>query len=256
MNRGSRRLIPHLFSTRRNYFRAALFLPEEVRFPRRTKMNSLCRTLSKCVATLLVCALLAPSMACAAPKPLTPDKAHARILKLGLGNWVGVRLQSGVAFSGKIISIDEQSFSLQRYGDTEATPVAYSDIFDLQMGMPMARSSRNPLTPEVVHARILKLGMGNWAGVQLQNGIAFSGRIVSIDENSFGLQLYGDPEITPVAYSDVVYLQTGMTVKGFWILTGVGFATVTTAAIVGFHEVHSQQQQMPTLPTQPVTPIY
>jgi hypothetical protein len=47
-----------------------------------------------------------------------------------------------------------------------------------------------------------------------------------------------------------------MTVKGFWILTGVGFAAVTTAAIVGFHEVHSQQQQMPTLPTQPVTPIY
>jgi small nuclear ribonucleoprotein (snRNP)-like protein len=256
MKREALRLIPHLFSTRRNYFRAALFLSEEVRIPRRTKMNSLSRTLSKCVATLLVCALLAPSMAYAAPKPLTPEKAHARILKLGLGNWVGVRLQSGVAFSGKIVSIDEQSFSLQRYGDTAATPVAYRDIFDLQMGIPMASSSRNPLTPDVVHARILKLGMGYWAGVQLQNGIAFSGRIVSIDENSFGMQLYGDPEITPVAYSDVVYLQTGMTVKGFWILTGVGFAAVTTAAIVGFHEVHSQQQQMPTLPTQPVTPIY
>ncbi len=219
-------------------------------------MNSLTRTLSKCVATLLVCALLAPSMAYAAPKPLTPEKAHARILKLGLGNWVGVRLQSGVAFSGKIVSIDEQSFSLQRYGDTAATPVAYRDIFDLQTGMPMARTSRNPLTTEAVHARLLKLGMGNWAGVQLQNGIAFSGRIVSIDENSFGLQLYGDPEITPVAYSDVVYLQTGMTAKGFWIMTGVGFAAVTTAAIVGFHDVHSHQMQMPTLPTQPVTPIY
>jgi len=219
-------------------------------------MNSLSHILSKCVATFLVCALLAPSMAYAAPKPLTPEKAHARILKLGLGNWVGVRLQSGVAFSGKIVRIDEQSFSLQRYGDTAATPVAYRDIFDLQTGMPMARSSRNPLTPEVVHARLLKLGMGNWAGVQLQNGIAFSGRIVSIDENSFGMQLYGDPEITPVAYSDVVYLQTGMTAKGFWIMTGVGFGAVTTAAIVGFHEVHSQQQQMPTLPTQPVTPIF
>jgi small nuclear ribonucleoprotein (snRNP)-like protein len=219
-------------------------------------MNSLSRTLLKCVATLLVCALLAPSMAYAEPKPLTPDKAHARILKLGLGNWVGVRLQSGVAFSGKIVGIDEQSFSLQRYGDTAATPVAYRDIFDLQMGMPMARTSRNPLTPEVVHARLLKLGMGKWAGVQLQNGVAFSGRIVSIDENSFGMQLYGDPESTPVAYDDVVYLQTGMTPRAFWIMTGVGFGAVTTAAIVGFHEVNSHKIQLPTLPTQPVTPIY
>jgi small nuclear ribonucleoprotein (snRNP)-like protein len=219
-------------------------------------MNSLSRTLSKCVALLLVCVLLAPSMAYAAPKPLTPDKAHARILKLGLGNWVGVRLLSGVAFSGRIVSIDEQSFNLQRYGDTAATPVAYRDLFDLQTGMPMARFSRNPLTPEAVHARLLKLGMGNWAGVQLQNGIAFSGRIVSIDENSFGMQLYGDPEITPVAYSDVVYLQTEMTMKGFWIMTGVGFGAVATAAFVGFHEMNSHKMQMPTLPTPPVFPIY
>jgi len=255
MKRVARRLIPLIFSMRRNYFRATLFLPEEVRIPRRTKMNSLSHTLSKCVATLLVCVLLAPSMAYAAPKPLTPDKAHARILKLGLGNWVGVRLQSGVAFSGKIVSIDEQSFSLQRYGDTAATPVAYSDIFDLQTGMPMVSSSRNPLTPDVVHARILKRSMGNWVGVQLQNGVAFSRRIVSIDANSCGLQLYGDPGVTPVAYDDVVYLQTGAP-RAFWILTGVGFAAVTTAAIVGFHEVHSQEQQMPTLPAQPVTPIY
>jgi small nuclear ribonucleoprotein (snRNP)-like protein len=240
---------------RRNYFRAAPFLSEAVLISRRTKMNSLSRTLSKCVATLLVCALLAPSMAFAAPKPLTPEKAHAHILKLGLGNWVGVRLRSGVAFSGKIVSIDERSFSLQRYGDTEATPVAYNDIFDLQMGMPMTSSSRNPLTPEVVHTRILKRGMGNWVGVQLQNGVAFSGRIVSIDENSCGLQLYGDPGVTPVAYDDVVYLETGAP-RAFWIMTGVGFAAVGTAAIVGFHQVHSQQQKMPTLPMQPVTPIF
>jgi len=218
-------------------------------------MKSLSRTLSRCVALLLVCALIAPSMAHATPKPITPEKTHARILKLGLGSWVGVRLQSGVAFSGKVVSIGEQSFELQKYNDSKPVTVAYSDLFDLQTGMPMANTSRNALTPDSVHQRLLKRGLGNWVGVQLQNGVAFSGRVISIDEDGFGMQLYGDSEITPVAYDDVVYLQQGMSMKAFWIITGVGFAGVGTMAAVGFHEVNKNKQQQLTLPTQPVFPV-
>lgn len=91
--------------------------------------------------------------------------------------------------------------------------------------------------------------------MQLQNGIAFSGRVVSIDENSFGLQLYGDPEVTPVAYDDVIYL-TIPSSKPVWILMGVGLAAVGTMAAVGIHEVNSNKAQMPTLPTTPVFPVY
>jgi small nuclear ribonucleoprotein (snRNP)-like protein len=194
-------------------------------------------------------------MALAAPKPLTPEQIHLRIVKLGMGCWVGIRLQNGTAFSGRIVSYDNQGFSLQKYGETEATKITYIDVFEIQTEMPIARTSGQPLTSEVVHARILKRGLGYWVGVQLQNGIAFSGRIVSIDENSFGLQLYGDPEVTPVAYDDVVYLAIP-SAKPVWILMGVGLAAVGTMAAVGIHEVNSNKAQMPTLPTQPVTPIW
>jgi small nuclear ribonucleoprotein (snRNP)-like protein len=205
---------------------------------------------------LLVCALLVPSMAHAAAKPLTAEQVHARILKLGLGNWVGVRLQNGTAFSGKIVSDDSQAFLVQQYGAVEPTKVAYSDVFELETGMPVAKTSRKPLTPEVVHARILKRGMGYWVGVQLENGVAFSGRIVSVDENSFGLQLYGDPDVTPVAYDDVVYLETGTPPAAFWAIAGAMIATGVVVPLVMVHEMNQNKLQMPTLPNQPVFPVY
>jgi len=115
-------------------------------------------------------------------------------------------------------------------------------------------ASAKPLTPEAVHARLLKRGVGYWVGVQLQNGVEFSGRLVSIDEQSFGLQLYNDPEITPVFYSDVVDLRMGITRKGFWIITAAGFAAVATMAAVSIHEMNKNRLQLPTQPAQPVFP--
>ena len=145
-------------------------------------MSLLRRTLSRCTGMLLVCALLAPSMANAAPKPLAP---------------------------------------------------------------------------ETVHSRLLKAGLGNWAAVQLQNGTAFAGRIVSIDDQTVSLQLHNDPEVTAVFYSDVVQLNTGISHRAFWTLVVVGFAGVGTMAAVGFYEVnkHSQLPTLPTLPNQPTFPV-
>jgi small nuclear ribonucleoprotein (snRNP)-like protein len=219
-------------------------------------MNSFSRTLPRCIGIVLICALLASPMANASSKPLTPEQAHARIHKLGVGSWVGVRLQSGAAFSGKVTSVDEHSFGLQRYGDPEPTPVAYGDVVYLEMGVSMGSFTRKPLTPEAVHARLLKRGLGNWVAVQLENGVEFSGRIVSIDDNSFGLQLYGDPEVTPVAYSDVVYLQTGVPTAAFWVFTGVMVAAAVVVPVVMVHEFNKDKAQMPALPAQPVSPIY
>ncbi len=219
-------------------------------------MKTLTRTFTRCVAMLLVCVLIAPAMAYASQKSITPAKAYARISKLGMGGWVGVRLQSGVAFSGKVVSIDEKSFELQKYNDPKPVTVSYSNLFDLQTGMPMASGSRNVLTPDSVHQRLLKRGLGNWVGVELQNGVAFSGRVISIDEDSFGIQLYGDSEVTPVAYDNVVYLQQGPSMKAFLILTAAGFGGVSAAAIIGFHDIHKREAQQPTLTTQPVFPVY
>ncbi|MGA3371387.1 MAG: hypothetical protein ABSC48_06445 [Terracidiphilus sp.] len=208
------------------------------------------------MATLLVCLLAAPPAAFAAPKPLTPAQVHARIQKLGVGSWVGVRLQSGAAFSGKVTSIDLKSFGVQRYGEPEPTSVAYVDVIYLEMGVRMGSFTRKPMTPEAVHARLLKQGLGNWVAVQLENGVEFSGRLISLDENSFGLQLYDDPEVMPVAYSDVVQLYTGTPPAAAWVLVGSFLAVGVVVPLVMVHEMNNNKLKMPAIPTQPTPPIW
>jgi len=109
------------------------------------------------------------------------------------------------------------------------------------------------MTPETVHARILKRGLGNWAGVEVSSGAAFIGRIVNIDEESFGLQLHNDPYITQVPYSDVVDLQTGPPKGAFWAIVGTGVGGMVALALVAHHEM-SQMPKLPTLPNQPTIP--
>jgi hypothetical protein len=137
-------------------------------------MKSLSRTFSRCIGSLVVCALLAPPMAIASPKPLTAEKAHARIFKLGLGNWVGVQVVSGAAFAG---------------------------------------------------------------------------RIVRIDDDSFGLQLHNDPRITSVQYGDVVHIDTGISRRTALIVAGIGTAGMVVIALVAHHEMENNKPQMPTTTT-------
>ena len=136
------------------------------------------------------------------------------------------------------------------------TRIASRRIVLLLVCMLFAQSSTiaeaKPLTPESVHARILKRGLGNWVGVELQNGTAFAGRIVNIDDQSFGLQLHNDPAITPVLYTDVVRLHTGVPRGAFWGITAAGIGGVIVMAIVAHHEM----AQMSTLPSQPVQPVF
>jgi hypothetical protein len=143
-----------------------------------TKMSLLSRTFSRCVGMLLVCALVAPAAAFAAPRGLTPEKVHAHIMKRGLGNWVGVEVSSGAAFAG---------------------------------------------------------------------------RIVNIDDESFGLQLHNDPGITQVQYSDVIDLRTGISSGGGWAILAAGVGGTIALALVAHHEM-SQMPKLPTLPNQPILP--
>jgi hypothetical protein len=71
----------------------------------------------------------------------------------------------------------------------------------------VASAKSKPLDPATVHARILKRGIGSWICVQEVNGVALVGRVVSINEDSVGLQLQNYPEVTPVPYADIVDLR-------------------------------------------------
>jgi len=120
----------------------------------------------------------------------------------------------------------------------------------LLAGPSVSIANAKPLTPITAHQRILKQGMGNWVGVELLNGTAFAGRIVSIDDQSFGLQLHNDPAITPVRYSDVVNLHTGISHGAFWGILAVGIGGSVALALIAHHEMDN----MPKQPTQPVIP--
>ena len=98
-------------------------------------MGFVTRTFSRSIAMVLVCALLALSAPVASAKSLTPITVHQRILKRGIGNWVGVELLNGTAFVGRIVSINEQSFGLQLHNDPAVTPVYYSDVAYLSTGI-------------------------------------------------------------------------------------------------------------------------
>jgi len=121
----------------------------------------------------------------------------------------------------------------------------------LALSAPVA--SAKSLTPITVHQRILKRGIGNWVGVELLNGTAFVGRIVSINEQSFGLQLHNDPAITPVRYSDVINLHTGVSNGAFWGILAAGIGGTVAFALIAHHEFESNK---PTLPTQPAQPVF
>jgi hypothetical protein len=116
-----------------------------------------------------------------------------------------------------------------------------------------AFAKQKPLTPEEVHARLLRHGIGNWVGVQVLSGAAFAGRLVSIDDKSFGLQLHNDPTITPVLYTDVTYLQTGLTGGQKVLIIGLPLA-VAGAGIGTIIAMRRNQPHIPTMSTLPVAP--
>ncbi len=115
----------------------------------------------------------------------------------------------------------------------------------------VASAKTKPLDPATVQARILKRGIGNWICVEEVNGIALVGRIVSINEDSVGLQLQNYPEVTPVLYSNIVDLRTGLSEKGFWTITGIGVGAGVAIAAISIHEFNENKPKIPTTDTQP-----
>jgi hypothetical protein len=86
------------------------------------------------IAMFAICALLLPSIASAAPKPLDPGTVHVRIMKRGVNNWIALQENNGVQLFGRIIAINDQSFTLQLHNDPQTTEILYADVVDLRTG--------------------------------------------------------------------------------------------------------------------------
>ncbi len=84
---------------------------------------------------VLACALFAPAVASAKSKPLDPATVHERILKRGIGSWICVEEVNGVALVGRVVSINADSVGLQLQNYPEVTPIPYTDIVGLRLGL-------------------------------------------------------------------------------------------------------------------------
>jgi hypothetical protein len=115
----------------------------------------------------------------------------------------------------------------------------------------IASAKPKPLDPVTVHDRIARRGVGSWICVEEANGIALVGRVVSIGDESVGLQLENYPEVTPVLYSDIVGLRTGLSKKAFWAILGIGLGASVAITVVGIHEMNQNRARFPTFPATP-----
>jgi hypothetical protein len=90
--------------------------------------------LSAAAASLLILLFLFPPGAYAKAKPLDAATVHARILKRGIGNPVGVEQSNGVELAGRIIAVNMDSFTLQLFNDPQPVTINYADVIDLKTG--------------------------------------------------------------------------------------------------------------------------
>lgn len=117
-----------------------------------------------------------------------------------------------------------------------------------------ALSAPKPIGADEAREKLVKRGVGNWACVEEKSGLALCGRITTIDEQSFGLQLHNYPDVTSVFYGDVIALHFGLSGKGVAALIGGTVAAAVITGVVMHHEFEENKPQLPSTPTMPVFP--
>jgi hypothetical protein len=118
---------------------------------------------SALIASLLILLFLFPPGAYAKAKPLDAATVHARILKRGIGNPVGVEQSNGVELVGRIIAVNMDSFTLQLFNDPQPVTINYADVIDLRTG-----ASRGFWIVMAVGIGAA-VGVGIWGAVQMHN---------------------------------------------------------------------------------------
>jgi len=117
---------------------------------------------------------------------------------------------------------------------------------------PAAYAAPKNVNPETIHREIVQRGTGKWVCIDLKNGTALVGRIASLGEQSFGMQLDNYPEVTTIAYADVLRVRSvGISGKGLAIAIGAGVAGTVAVAVIANHQMNNFKNNQPTLPPLP-----
>jgi hypothetical protein len=86
------------------------------------------------VALFLIFALCGTNLAFARSKPLDAAEVHARVIKRGVNGFLVVKEDNGIQLAGKILSIDDRSFSLLLVSESQPTVISYADVTDIRNG--------------------------------------------------------------------------------------------------------------------------
>ena len=95
-------------------------------------VNLLSQKPSRWIAIIAIFAILAPTPVPAQSRHSAPEAVRARILKIGVGQWVRVREQGGVNLNGEITGIGPRVFQIQQREAAAPTDVYYTDVARLK----------------------------------------------------------------------------------------------------------------------------
>lgn len=119
--------------------------------------NLLSRKPSRWIAIVAILAILAPTAAPAQSRHSAPEAVRARVLKIGVGQWVRVREHSGVKLDGQITGIGPRIFQMQQSDAAEPTAVYYADVARIKCAQ----------SPED-HSGLSRAG---WGGLAIVGGV-------------------------------------------------------------------------------------
>ena len=149
-----------------------------------------------------------------------------------------------------MVELHDKEIAMSTMGPTSNRVIAVALIAAM---FPFAASaSPKPVNPETIHRKIVERGAGKWTCIDMKNGTAVVGRIAAIYEESFDMQLDNYPEVTTIAYADVVRVRNiGLGEKGLAITIGAGVAGTVAVALIAQHNMNNLKNNQPTLPPFP-----
>jgi hypothetical protein len=87
---------------------------------------------SRWIAIVAIFAILVPTAGPAQSRHSAPEAVRARVLKLGVGQWVRMREHSGVKLEGQITGIGPRVFQMQQRDAAALTDVYYADVVKIR----------------------------------------------------------------------------------------------------------------------------
>jgi len=114
-----------------------------------------------------------------------------------------------------------------------------------------AYAAPKPLTAAETKLKLEKLGINHFVRVLEGNGIDVHGRILAVNDQSFQMQLWNQPQPTEIPYDQVTEVYNLGWTKGKTAFLLVGIGAVVGMGVYGFVHVHNLQNQPLQTPTLP-----